>query len=102
MGQFIVNPTASGTEEPAQQGLLTISPNPGKGSFVIEADLPEAGDATMTLHGADGRLLETRILKGLSAGVQKIPADFPGLAAGWYLLTFKMEGRVFTGKLVVE
>lgn len=102
MGQFIVNPVASATNEQVKQGMLTSSPNPGKGSFVIEADLPQTGDAVLTLHSPDGRLLERRMLRGLSSGTQQIPVDFTGLASGLYLLTLKMEGRVFSGKLVVE
>lgn len=102
MGQFIVNPAVSGTEEPIQQGTLTISPNPGKGSFIIEADLPQAAEAVLTLHSFDGRLLETRKLEGLTPGVQQIPVDFTGLAAGWYWLTVRSRERVFSGKVVVE
>ena len=102
MGQFIVNPAVSGTEELDKQSTLTISPNPGKGSFIITADLPQAGDATLTLHSSDGRLLETRKLAGLPAGVQQIPADFTGLAAGWYWLALQSGERVFSGKVVVE
>lgn len=102
MGQFIVNPTASATTEQVQQGSLAISPNPGKGNFVIEVDLPKAGDATMTLHNADGRLLETSTLKGLQSGLQKIPVNFTGLPTGFYLLALKTDGKVCSGKLVVE
>lgn len=102
MGQFIVNPTASATFEQVQQGTLTISPNPGKGSFVIEADLSKAGGAVLTLHSPDGRLLETRKLEGLTTGIQQIPANFTGLAAGWYWLTLQSGERVLSGKVVVE
>lgn len=102
MGQFIVNPAVSGTEELGKQNPLTISPNPGKGSFIIEVDLPQAGDATLTLHSSDGSLLETRKLEGLTTGVQQIPVDFTGLAAGWYWLTLRSGERVFSGKVVVE
>ncbi len=102
MGQFIVNPAVSGTEELGKQNPLTISPNPGKGSFIIEVDLPQAGEAVLTLHSSDGRLLETRKLEGLTPGVQQIPVDFTGLAAGWYWLTVRSGERVFSGKVVVE
>jgi bilirubin oxidase len=102
MGQFIVNPTASATTEQVQQGTLTISPNPGKGSFIIEADLSKAGDAVLTLHSPDGRLLETRKLEGLTTGIQQIQVDFTGLAAGWYWLTLQSGERVLSGKVVVE
>jgi blue copper oxidase len=102
MGQFIVNPAVSGTEELDKQSTLTISPNPGKGNFIINADLPQAGDATLTLHSSDGRMLETRKLEGLTTGIQQIPADFTGLAAGWYWLTLQSGERVFSGKVVVE
>ena len=102
MGQFIVNPTASGTDEPAQRGSLTISPNPGNGSFIMQVDLPKAGDATLSLHSSDGRLLETRTLKGLPSGVQQIPVKFNSLSAGLYMLIFRSGESMFSKKLEIE
>lgn len=102
MGQFIVNPLINGTKDPSRQGQLAFLPNPGRGSFIIQVELPKGGEATLTMHGVDGKLMETRELKELLPGFQQIPVDFTGLPKGLYLLTLKSESGLFSGRLLLE
>jgi bilirubin oxidase len=101
MGQFLVEPAMSGVVEAARTGALRISPNPGRGRFILEADLPEAGAGVLILYSADGRVLETSVLEGLSAGLQRIAVDFSGLPAGVYGLTLKTQQKSWSGKAAV-
>ncbi|MBI5915184.1 MAG: multicopper oxidase domain-containing protein, partial [Bacteroidetes bacterium] len=105
MRQFIVNPAVSATNEPAQQGSLTISPNPvASGGFLqINLTLAAAGALEFTLSDLGGRTVRQFDLGEKAAGNQDLSLETKGLAAGAYFLTARLSGKqVGAGKVVVE
>ena len=89
------------TTQPAATAALRHRAVPqGDGSFLVEFELPRAGQVRLSVHDLLGRRLETR--EGwFGAGSQqvRIMTSAPRIAAAAYVYTIHYEGRTWSGKL---
>ncbi|UCC78824.1 MAG: right-handed parallel beta-helix repeat-containing protein [Candidatus Zixiibacteriota bacterium] len=78
---------------PEFAGLITNYPNPFNVSTRISFELPESGQAALTIHDLLGRRIGTPINGYLQAGVHNIVFDGSGLASGIYFYQLKAGDR---------
>ena len=90
--------TASGVNDPADNNLLAVSPNPTSG--LLQIGLPQGMTMeTVRVMDFSGKLVHTLNLDG---AVQSYELDLSRLPQGVYGIQARSEGRTFTKKVVVE
>lgn len=104
MGQFIVNPAASGTSGVAEQPTFSVSPNPvSTGVLNVDISLPKAGKLEFSLLDGAGRTVRSFDFGEKTADNQALVLNISGLASGIYLLESHLSGeRLGVVKVVVQ
>ncbi|MDZ4680254.1 MAG: multicopper oxidase domain-containing protein [Saprospiraceae bacterium] len=105
MGQFIVNPSVSGTGDFAQEKGFTILPNPvAAGGFLkIDITLAFSGALEFRMMDVSGRTVRRFDVGEKATGNQDFSLKTKILATGTYFLTAWLSGeRVGVAKVVVE
>lgn len=79
-------PITAGIPEDLPGGILvSVSPQPVRGSADIRFTLPQSGDATVVLHDLQGRMV-AKVWQGSAAGSQTLRWERSGVPAGLYML----------------
>jgi hypothetical protein len=86
------------TTEPGTTGW-SIYPNPTGGLFSIFTSKPEAGDLTVEVFGADGRLVSSEKLEVSSTAVT-VSADLTEQPVGVYFIRIVNNKNVVTAKVI--
>jgi hypothetical protein len=101
-----LNGTTASIDEPVFREALTIYPNPIQRAATLRYTLPTAERATLSIFGADGRLVRTLASGALTAGTHVVEWDRTGgagerLPAGLYYCRLTGERTNLTQKVVV-
>jgi hypothetical protein len=76
-------------------GLISVYPNPAKEFTMLKVDAAEEGDINITLVNAEGRQLQTTVLKA-QKGINLKRIDMANLPAGTYMLRAMISGELKT------
>lgn len=88
---------------PAMPGLkLGISPNPVSDRATVSYALPKAGNASVNLYDASGRLVRVLADGHCAAGNYSLSTTASSLANGVYLLRLDLDGNRLTNRIVVS
>ncbi|WP_400194203.1 T9SS type A sorting domain-containing protein [Hymenobacter sp. B81] len=82
----------------ARAMVAELYPNPAREQATLR--LPAAGAVTLSLHDATGRLVRRR--SAVAAADGRVVVSLQGLKAGLYLYQAEQNGRLATGRLLVE
>jgi hypothetical protein len=86
--------TSNATDNPAARGIgLKLFPNPNRGNFKLDFNLPMAGDFNIVVYDLTGRKVLTRQDR-FNAGHQQLTLEAGNLPPGTYVL--RMFGSGFT------
>ncbi|MGQ9818257.1 MAG: T9SS type A sorting domain-containing protein, partial [bacterium] len=88
------------TETPKKLSL-NIAPNPVRENTTISYAIPKAGNVSVQLYSADGRLVKILDQESRSAGVYTTHLNARELANGVYVVVVKTDNQNITGKLVI-
>jgi hypothetical protein len=80
---------------------VALAPNPAAGSSAILLNLATESDVRIELTDLNGKLITSGTYTNLS-GAQSISMDLNGLSAGIYAVNIRVNGTLYTEKLVVE
>ena len=80
--------------------LYQNEPNPFKRQTTISFYLAEAGEATLSILGSDGKLIET-LVADYSAGDQEYLLDWTGHESGVYYYQLESGAETITKKMIV-
>jgi hypothetical protein len=99
-------PEATSGTVPAAARLLPARPNPAVGSTTLAFSLPAAGEVSLDVFDAGGRLVRTLVRGGRSAGIQAVAWDGRDTAgrpaaAGVYLVRLVASGRVERARITL-
>jgi hypothetical protein len=78
---------------------LRFAPSPARGWTAVEHSLAGTAPVTVSLVGADGRVVRRQELAARAGGAR---LDLVGVAPGVYLVRAESAGRTATGKLLVR
>ena len=82
---------------------IAVYPNPNKGVFTLELDLPINTEVSVGLTDYLGRPIATLMPETSLSGFQQLPLQCPeGLPAGLYFLEVAIDGGVVYHQMVVE
>ena len=77
-------------------------PNPASGRVALTVTLPDGAPARLSLVDVAGRVVATRDVGSLGAGVHRVPfGEGRALAPGLYVARLEHAGRVLTARLTV-
>jgi Secretion system C-terminal sorting domain len=90
-------------EAPAEPQVadLNVYPNPNDGEFNLKFNLPQKGDAHISLHDKQGNLVYEEDLKDFS-GEYKKPLSLKNQKAGQYVLRIAQNGKIYTRQVLVK
>jgi hypothetical protein len=102
----VAAPEATPGAAPAAARLLPARPNPAAGSATLTFSLPAAGEVSLDLFDAGGRLVRTLVRGERAAGTQAAAwdgRDTAGrpVAAGVYLVRLEAGGRVERARITL-
>ncbi|MEM6327524.1 MAG: T9SS type A sorting domain-containing protein [Bacteroidota bacterium] len=80
--------------------LGPVSPNPTRGDARLPVTLPEAGEVTVTVVNATGRLVAS-VRQTTTAGSHRLAVPTAGLAPGVYVVRVQAPGGVASRRLTV-
>ncbi|TAE16786.1 MAG: T9SS C-terminal target domain-containing protein [Bacteroidetes bacterium] len=80
---------------------LNVYPNPNDGEFNLKFNLPQKGDAHISLHDKQGNLVYEEDLKDFS-GEYKKPLSLKNQKAGQYVLRIVQNGKIYTRQVLVK
>ena len=92
--------TTSNPELGAEALYLTVRPNPATDRTIVHFNMPQAGDASISLYDATGRLVSVQN-SFFPAGINDVPVSFDN-AAGLMMVELKTVDGVRTVKLIAE
>jgi len=98
-------PFVTAVETPAKTACqISVTPNPIHTSTTITYEIPEAAEVELRLYDYTGKKVKTLHQSQQVAGKYHIPfsRDKIQLPAGLYLLHLKVDGEVFTDKLIFD
>ncbi len=83
-----------------QQAMLwRVYPNPTEGSLLLQVDLPEAAQLSLSLTNPMGQTVHTRKPWSAQAGTSLERLDLRQLPAGIYVLRLSVEGETYSQKI---
>ncbi|TAE46707.1 MAG: T9SS C-terminal target domain-containing protein [Bacteroidetes bacterium] len=82
-----------------QLTILAAWPNPTSGDLNLQLNMPQAGNAALTLYNIQGQAVQSQTLS-LDAGIQETAITLQRLPAGLYLYRLTLNGQVVEGKIV--
>lgn len=88
---------ATGIENSDRSISVNVYPNPFKGSFSVNVDLPSASDLSISVFDLTGKLVEDKVLKQVAAGTFHYTST-SDLRPGMYFVKVKTN----TGQQVVK
>ena len=88
--------------EPANIGAVRIYPNPAASYTNVELQVAKTTDATVRVFDMSGKVVYTKSLEGLTAGVHTEAINCQGLQKGVYLINVVTDSQMMTSKLVVK
>ncbi len=94
------NNTLPSDNDLAHSGL-SVYPNPNKGVFKLNFNLPESGETLVRIYDAQGHEIYFETLNGFS-GLFEREINISDKAAGVYYLTVRQDNNAFTKKIIVE
>jgi spore coat protein CotH len=97
---MIINSAADPAVMPSDFSLIAF-PNPFNPSVTIRYSVPNAGEATLTIHDMLGREVWRMIDQKKSPGTSSVQWEGNNAAAGVYLLTIRTGNRIATMKLLL-
>ncbi len=86
---------------PEKAVVFYAYPNPAHTSFNLQYGLTVQGTVKITVYSADGKTV-SQWQQQQQAGLYTYTLQVAGLAKGFYSYTFETEGKVFSGKFLVE
>jgi hypothetical protein len=92
--------TTSNLEPGAEALYLTVRPNPATDRTIVHFNMPQAGDASISLYDATGRLVSVQN-SFFPAGINDVPVSFDN-AAGLMMIELKTADGVRTVKVVAK
>jgi len=97
-----VNPDAVGrsTITPVEFDF-SVAPNPFNGSTTVRLSLPVYSDVTLSLYDLSGRIVAVPVVDRFAAGVHSIPAVFPNLPDGVYVIHLQVNDAQISRKCVL-
>lgn len=92
----------TGAAEPKREETVLYNyPNPARENTQIVYELVRAGQVTLELHDASGRLVRTLHDGNQEAGLHRVDVNTAGLMPGIYIYTLETGTRASTGKMTV-
>jgi len=91
-------------DDPVMPGtfhLYPSYPNPFNPTAMIQYQLPDRLDVTLSIYNALGQLQEVLVDQVQSAGIHQIQVDGSDWASGVYLCKIEAAGQVRTTKMVL-
>jgi hypothetical protein len=86
---------------PTEFAITGAYPNPFNSATTISYSLPEAGDVTLSMFDANGRLVETLAAGFSEAGSHTLTLSADGLPSGLYLVKLGNKQGMLTQQLVL-
>ncbi|MBM3328742.1 MAG: T9SS type A sorting domain-containing protein [Calditrichaeota bacterium] len=101
--RLVVDPLLAGVSDdlPTQHSITSIHPNPANGHTSIRFGLPRSDRVSLTLHSADGRLVEEWLDEHLPAGSHQRVFDASAYPAGLYIIRISSGGAPVARKFVI-
>ncbi|MCC7157907.1 MAG: T9SS type A sorting domain-containing protein [Ignavibacteria bacterium] len=93
--------TQNGTEIPSDYSLGQNYPNPFNPATNINFSLPRAGETSITVYDASGKLVENISSGYRLAGNYTVDFSAPNLSSGVYFYSLSAEGFKETKKMVL-
>jgi hypothetical protein len=92
-----------GVNAPGRRPELSfLGANPVHGSTTLMANLPHAGNASVTLYDLQGRAVATPLPgSARPAGVLSLPLSFAGRSSGVYFCRLQLDGQSVVRRMVV-
>ncbi len=88
--------------EPENIGAVRIYPNPAASYTNVELQVANTTDATVRVFDMSGKVVYTKSLENLTAGVHTEAINCQGLQKGVYLINVVTDSQMMTSKLVVK
>lgn len=88
--------------EPENIGAVRIYPNPAASYTNVELQVAKTTDATVRVFDMSGKVVYTKSLENLTAGVHTEAINCQGLQKGVYLINVVTDSQMMTSKLVVK
>lgn len=88
--------------EPENIGEVRIYPNPAASYTNIELQVSNTTDATIRVFDMSGKVVYTKSLESLTAGIHTEAINCQGLQKGVYLINVVTDSQMMTSKLVVK
>ena len=83
-------------------GEVRIYPNPAASYTNVELQIAKTTDATVRVFDMSGKVVYTKSLSNLTAGVHTEAINCQGLQKGVYLINVITDSQMMTSKLVVK
>lgn len=84
-----------------QLSSIEISPNPNSGTFNVKFELPNKGDATLTVRSPEGKTIYRETLKSFAGKYDK-EISLGIQSAGLYYIELQQNKKTATKKLLIE
>ena len=81
---------------------VSIFPNPVSTEATLELTAEEAGNAVLRIFDLNGRMVVSRQLGHVNAGVQQYVVSTDGMSAGMYLVNITVGGNTAAAKMIVR
>jgi hypothetical protein len=79
--------------------LNNVYPNPSSSKIIVDVNISEMGNASISLFDFTGRFVQTLYDGQLNAGNQKMPLILPDLSNGVYFIQFRTGDCLQTTKI---
>jgi hypothetical protein len=90
------------TSPSTSTATLEVHPQPAAQYLQVEAELENAGEGTLALRDATGRVCWVREQGWMEMGGHQITLDVQELPAGIYMLAFEQAGSLITRKVIIS
>lgn len=90
------------THQPASVFHSSLAPNPANDRALLRFQLPEAGEVSIRVMNADGRVFIDLPAQQYGSGMQQVSLDTKRLSAGMYLVQLQSGATVEVKKLAVQ
>ena len=90
------------THQPVSVFHCSLAPNPANDRALLRFQLPEAGEVSIQVVGADGRQVINLPAQQYGSGLQQVSLDTQRLATGMYLVQVQSGASTEVKKLAVQ
>jgi hypothetical protein len=99
--QIAFSPCVSVSSFNIQNSSFIIYPNPNDGTFTVEMNIINEGNAIIRIFGIKGEVVYEKIIRNLQSN-HKAPINISGFSAGTYLLQVETQKGVFQQKIQIK